>query len=101
MSEDELRLLMGISAFCKKDPSFLTHVINAGLNGIQQEVHDQRVRASDMECLASMAMQMAGDKRVTKKTKESFERLVELKLQKYADKGSFNWEWLKDRSEES
>jgi len=49
VSEDELKLLMGVSAFCKKDPSFLTHVINAGLNGIQQEVHDQRVRASDVK----------------------------------------------------
>jgi len=49
--------------------------------------------AADMETLASVAISMAGEKRVTKKTKEYFEKLALSKLEKYQGGTFSKWDW--------
>jgi len=98
MTEEELILLAQIRKKVKEKPDFINVIMATATQGVVDAVDQYREMAADMETLASTAIFMAGQKRVTKKTKEKFEQLALSKLTKYEDKTFFKWDWaLKDK----
>jgi len=78
----------------KENPELLGVVIDAATSGSQAAREEVQQRAADMETVAAAAMGLlAGEKRLTKKTKEWFEDLARSKLDAHIDNSCVNWDW--------
>ena len=75
MTNEELILLSQVRRKVKEKPEFVGHIVSIMTQGLVESVKEYQHMAADMETLASVAISMAGEKRVTKKTKEYFEKL--------------------------
>lgn len=98
LTEDEVVAM--VFFYSQASPGFLNRVIQSGIQGIQSLADRERQRAADMETIASVAFGIVSDgKKVTKKTKEYFEKLALAKLEKYDFKTSCNWSWAIDKND--
>ena len=93
MNDEDYALIMKIKSRVKEKPELIQPVVNALMGGAEDAISEARRMAADMETVASVAISMVGEKRVTKKTKEYFEKLVLSKLEKHIEHTHLNWKW--------
>lgn len=98
LTEDQI--ISMVYSYSQTKPEFPIRVINAAIQGIQEKANKSHERACDMETLASVAFGIVSDgKKVTKKTKEYFEKLALAKLEKYDFQTNWNWNWAVEKKE--
>ena len=100
ITDDELKLLNNIKLKIQEKPEFLNYILTSMIQWVNSKISEYKEMAADMETVASIAVQMAGEKRVSPKTKQYFENLAMSKLQKYNNKSFSNWEWAFKKGEE-
>jgi len=93
MKDEDLRFIGTVRSKVTENPNLLLPVITAAVGGVDSAISMANERAADMETLASGAIGMLGEKRITAKTKQWYERLIISKLKKYESKTFCNWEW--------
>lgn len=91
MNEQDQILLAQIQRKCKKEPKFLTYIINAGVNGICEAEQEMRNLAIDMEIMASAMCFLAGQSRVSSELKKRMSDLALSKLEKHNFDTFINW----------
>jgi len=96
MNEEKLTMLRDIRALCKGDPDFFSHVIHAGINGMQEKVAEANQRACDFEVAASAMLGLMAPKRVTARTRDYWNDLISSKIGKWLDKSALNWKGLEN-----
>jgi len=93
LNEKDSQFLAGLHYYASSKPDIVPLAIQALTSGFTDALKKEREYASDMETLASVAVGMAGEKRVSKKTREYFERLAISKLEKHDLKTFCRWDW--------
>jgi hypothetical protein len=95
---DDNELINTIRSRVAKNPDLLNPIVAAATSGISDAIKSANELAADMETLASGAIGMLGEKRITPSTKEWYESLVISKLKKHGLGKTFcNWKWaIKD-----
>ena len=101
MKEKDLIFINTLRDKIRHNPS-LTHVAILAINsGVEDAVREANEYGRDIETVASAAIAMLGEKRVSKKVKEQFENLALSKLEKHKDRTFCNWEWAIKKNDKS
>ncbi len=91
LNEKDFKTLSYVMNRCKEHSGFLTHIINAGVSGIEDKVKELQHHAADMETFASAMTFLVGQKRVSPKLKKQMSDLALHKLQNHYGKTFINW----------